>query len=618
MTIKFSVVIATYNTGERLIPTVNSVLAQTLPAAEYELLLVDDGSTDDTPRQATALAERHPQVIALGIEHSGWPGRPRNVGVDHARGEYILFMDHDDDIFPEALERMYEYAKANRADVLLAKEVGKGRGTPGWTTYLENVPRVAQIDQVLLESLTPHKAFRREFLNQSKVRFPEGNIRLEDYNILAQAYVRAERISILAEHPCYRWIHYPSTATHKKFEHAVYWDSFVKSLGPVLRELEPGNTQDAFLARWFSGRILQRVGPFFQGYDDEYRDVLLRHVSEILHLFPERVDQLLSPMDQLRAAMLRADDRPNLHLLSKLDHQTALRKMQSATAWSDGKFHVSASAMVCDSSKEPMLFAEKNGAVTRVLPEDIVRVYPTAGFDLSAAIAQGQVELSIRGVDSGIEWPLPEAEGTLSLVPTATGFTVKASAQAQIDLHRAAFGEALGDDIWHIWLRVRVLGLQLNARIPADIKPARAALIHGKPVVAFVHDKKLALDLGARARTIVGAARPSADQVQVRRSGNFQLSLPEVHVHGPAEISGELLLDGRSVPALLATTGTEPPTVTAHTGKLPAGTKIETRFLGRLSATGIELTTQGQPAATLPQRLLARVKQSARGLGLDR
>ena len=66
-------------------------------------------------------------VTAIHIPNSGWPGKPRNVGIDAARGEYVYFVDHDDSLAPEALERMYDMASRNRADVIIGKIAGHGR-----------------------------------------------------------------------------------------------------------------------------------------------------------------------------------------------------------------------------------------------------------------------------------------------------------------------------------------------------------------------------------------------------------------------------------------------------------------------------------------------------------
>lgn len=127
---KVSVVVPAYNCGPHIEKLAASLLRQSLPADEFEAIFVDDGSTDDTAKRLDRLAAEHPHITVLHIENSGWPSRPRNLGVDHARGEYVFFADDDDWFADEALERLYACAKANDADIVVGKMAGYGRPVP--------------------------------------------------------------------------------------------------------------------------------------------------------------------------------------------------------------------------------------------------------------------------------------------------------------------------------------------------------------------------------------------------------------------------------------------------------------------------------------------------------
>ena len=94
-----SVIVPTYNRGHFLREAVDSVVRQTIPA--WELIVVDDGSTDDSPEQVDALHDARIRVV--GIAHSGSPARARNVGIGLARGEWVAFLDSDDVWLPEKL-----------------------------------------------------------------------------------------------------------------------------------------------------------------------------------------------------------------------------------------------------------------------------------------------------------------------------------------------------------------------------------------------------------------------------------------------------------------------------------------------------------------------------------
>jgi hypothetical protein len=95
-----SVVIACFNYAHTLPDAVGSVLAQTL--SDFELTIVDDGSTDDSLAVAHSLAS-DPRVTVIGQENSGQPAIPRNRAIAGARGRYVVSLDADDKLAPDAL-----------------------------------------------------------------------------------------------------------------------------------------------------------------------------------------------------------------------------------------------------------------------------------------------------------------------------------------------------------------------------------------------------------------------------------------------------------------------------------------------------------------------------------
>ena len=94
----FSVVIPTYNRLPLLKEALDSVWRQTL--TNYEVIVVDDGSTDGTARFARSMG----QSIKLLEQTNRGPGAARNLGLEHARGQYVAFLDSDDLWFPWTLD----------------------------------------------------------------------------------------------------------------------------------------------------------------------------------------------------------------------------------------------------------------------------------------------------------------------------------------------------------------------------------------------------------------------------------------------------------------------------------------------------------------------------------
>lgn len=96
-----SVVVPLYNKGKYVERAITSILEQTFPASE--IIVVDDGSTDDGPDKVKELAQSHPKIMLISQQNRG-PGAARNAGLAIAHGKYVSFLDADDEWHPAFLE----------------------------------------------------------------------------------------------------------------------------------------------------------------------------------------------------------------------------------------------------------------------------------------------------------------------------------------------------------------------------------------------------------------------------------------------------------------------------------------------------------------------------------
>lgn len=97
---KFSIIVPVYNASCTICKCVDSIQAQTCP--DWQLILVNDGSTDNSSHVCRLLAERDTRIIAIDKDNGG-PSSARNIGLKAATGEWILFVDSDDYISPDTL-----------------------------------------------------------------------------------------------------------------------------------------------------------------------------------------------------------------------------------------------------------------------------------------------------------------------------------------------------------------------------------------------------------------------------------------------------------------------------------------------------------------------------------
>ena len=132
----FSILIATYQAAETVVESVESALAQTTPA--LEVIVVDDGSTDDTREQLAPYLER---IVYIRQENRGAPAAS-NVGCARARGDFVSILDADDAYDPRRLEALTELARARPdLDILMTDAVLEVDGEPvgrvfDWTPFV--------------------------------------------------------------------------------------------------------------------------------------------------------------------------------------------------------------------------------------------------------------------------------------------------------------------------------------------------------------------------------------------------------------------------------------------------------------------------------------------------
>ena len=112
---KISVIVPIYNAELYLEECIHSVLNQTL--RDIELLLIDDGSTDGSFRICEEYSKKDNRVQVFRNKNVG-QGLERNFGVRKAAGEYIAFLDSDDQYKEDALERLYQKAMETNADMV--------------------------------------------------------------------------------------------------------------------------------------------------------------------------------------------------------------------------------------------------------------------------------------------------------------------------------------------------------------------------------------------------------------------------------------------------------------------------------------------------------------------
>ncbi|WP_434653866.1 glycosyltransferase family 2 protein [Pseudomonas sp. R3-56] len=192
-----SVVIPAYNYAETLPRAVNSVIAQ-LGEAQAELLVIDDGSTDATPQVLEQLQAEHAGLFRALRKPNGGLSSVRNRGIEEARGQYLIFLDADDEMAPGALAAVTRHVASHPETRLVIgghwSVFPDGRRVQHAVKPLPATPRGRVRGYLLDKTVTLSNgacAMHREVFGPGN--YPEHLRNVEDIPVFAQ---------VLARFPC--------------------------------------------------------------------------------------------------------------------------------------------------------------------------------------------------------------------------------------------------------------------------------------------------------------------------------------------------------------------------------------------------------------------------------
>lgn len=221
-----SVIIPVYNVEKYLRECVDSVLGQTY--TKYEIILVDDGSTDASGKICDEYAAGFSQVSVIHKENGGLSDA-RNTGFAQASGEYVYFLDSDDFLVADAFEKLVLISTEEKSDFVFFDAVAFEDENNDYNipqNYLRKKQYETAIGKSVLEGLIANKDFHsavqmyfynKKFLERNNLTFIRGCV-YEDVLFSYQAFCLAERVSHLWEKLYYRRYREDSIMTSKKNE----------------------------------------------------------------------------------------------------------------------------------------------------------------------------------------------------------------------------------------------------------------------------------------------------------------------------------------------------------------------------------------------------------------
>ena len=144
----FSVIISIFNTGRYLDDSIGSLLNQTIGFKNIQIILVNDGSTDNSDDICSKYEKKYENIIYINITHSG-VSAARNIGLNYAKGLFINFLDSDDKWHSEAFKKVYIFYKMNKNIDLVAGRMKyfASRNNYHYLDYKFKITRIVNLNQ---------------------------------------------------------------------------------------------------------------------------------------------------------------------------------------------------------------------------------------------------------------------------------------------------------------------------------------------------------------------------------------------------------------------------------------------------------------------------------------
>ena len=277
--IDISVIIPVYNTEKYLQRCVDSVIGQ--QGVTIEIILVDDGSTDASPKICDDYAARYSFITALHIQNSG-PATAKNEGSKVAKGNYIALTDSDDKMEPQMLYKMVTAGYNHDADIICCNY--KQIDEKGHVSHLNSTNKQYFLnhEEGLIHLFSKNKIYsqcwtkiyKRQMLTENHIENDPGLRTDEDFIYNIRAFVHAQT-TVIVDEPLYEYTHRANSLAHDYFKKNIsqYIDNRIQRIA-VTQDAVKNETE--VIKNWsivhiimYHNELLGKVALFPQYYSDK-------------------------------------------------------------------------------------------------------------------------------------------------------------------------------------------------------------------------------------------------------------------------------------------------------------------------------------------------------------
>ena len=196
-----SIIVPVYNVSNYILECIHSILRQSY--SKFELIIIDDGSTDDSGRICDNIAVTDARIKVIH-KHNGGLSSSRNAGMRYATGEYVAFIDSDDFIDDDYIEKLINKAVEDKSDIVVAPiklYYNQSNISDFHSNNVEYLFADDYIDQILhhkIDNSVCNKILNREIIKEHDLRFKEGIIN-EDFPFMLEYLKHSNSASFIKD-----------------------------------------------------------------------------------------------------------------------------------------------------------------------------------------------------------------------------------------------------------------------------------------------------------------------------------------------------------------------------------------------------------------------------------
>ena len=208
-----SVIIPVYNAEEYLENAINSIINQSIGFENIEMILIDDNSTDGSKKIIEEYSEKHENIKAIySNKNHGFPGYGRNVGIKNSTGEYVMFLDNDDDYEPDMCEKLYDAIAEENGDVAtcnrtIVDNLGTTKNKVKYRNGTEKEDKIIIEGEDILfyeNNSIWNKIYRKDIIDKNNILLLEDTT-ADDLVFTIEFFLNSEKLVYLKDYFGYNW-----------------------------------------------------------------------------------------------------------------------------------------------------------------------------------------------------------------------------------------------------------------------------------------------------------------------------------------------------------------------------------------------------------------------------